>query len=78
MQVKNGVEVLSKLLQDPSLQKSSKACYLLKVEVLQELSAYFRLPTSMLLPDLYKKLCAQGKLIYLKGTSLRKMLQSFC
>ncbi|KAM5179440.1 separin [Mantella aurantiaca] len=59
-QVKNGVEVLTSLLQNPSLQKSSKAWYLLKVQVLQELSAYFRLPPSMLLPNLYKKLCAQG------------------
>ncbi|XP_018411707.1 PREDICTED: separin [Nanorana parkeri] len=59
-QVKNGVEVLTSLLQHPSLQKSSKAWYLLKVQVLQELSAYLRLPPAMLLPDLYKKLCAQG------------------
>lgn len=59
-EVKNGVEVLTSLFQHPSLQKSSKAWYLLKVQVLQELSAYLRLPPTMLLPDLYKKLCAQG------------------
>nr|DBA32722.1 TPA: hypothetical protein GDO54_000492 [Pyxicephalus adspersus] len=59
-QVKSGVEVLTSLLQHPSLQKSSKAWYLLKVQVLQELSAYLCLPPTMLHQDLYKMLCAQG------------------
>ncbi|XP_075055270.1 separin [Mixophyes fleayi] len=59
-QVKKGVEILVSLLQHPSLQKSSKAWYLLKVHVLQELSMFLRLPPAILLPDVYKKLCAQG------------------
>ncbi|XP_068123297.1 separin [Hyperolius riggenbachi] len=59
-QVKKGVELLTNLLQHPSLQKSSKAWYLLKVQVLQELSMYLRLPPKLLLPDLYKQLCAPG------------------
>ncbi|XP_063806795.1 separin [Pseudophryne corroboree] len=59
-QVKKGVELLVSLLQHPSLQKSSKAWYLLKVHVLQELSMFIRLPPAILLPDLYKQLCAQG------------------
>ncbi|KAM9320766.1 separin [Gastrophryne carolinensis] len=59
-QVKNGVELLTSLLKHPSLQKSSKAWYLLKVQVLQELSMYLSLPPTILLPDLYKQLCAQG------------------
>ncbi|XP_073519047.1 separin [Phyllobates terribilis] len=59
-QVDKGVELLVGLLQHPSLQKSSKAWYLLKVQILQELSLFLQLPPSILLPDLYKQLCSHG------------------
>lgn len=59
-QVEKGVQLLVDLLQHPSLQKSSKSWYLLKVQILQELSMFLRLPPSTLLPDLYKQLCSHG------------------
>ncbi|KAM3935059.1 separin [Leptodactylus fuscus] len=59
-QVDKGVQLLVNLLQHPSLQKSSKAWYLLKVQILQELSLFLRLPPSLLLPDLYKQLRSHG------------------
>ncbi|KAM4796065.1 LOW QUALITY PROTEIN: separin [Rhinophrynus dorsalis] len=58
--IEEGVELLLGLLQHPSLQKSSKAWYLLKVQVLQELSLFLRLPSTSLCPDLYRRLCAHG------------------
>ncbi|XP_056411264.1 separin isoform X2 [Hyla sarda] len=60
-QVEKGVQVLVNLLQHPSLQKPSKAWYLLKAQILQELSMFLRLPASVLLPDLYKQLCSHGR-----------------
>ncbi|KAE8627006.1 hypothetical protein XENTR_v10006832 [Xenopus tropicalis] len=59
-QVKEGVELLLGLLQHPSLQKSSKAWYLLKVQVLQELSLFLMLPLENLTSDLYRQLWAHG------------------
>ncbi|OCT95906.1 hypothetical protein XELAEV_18013595mg [Xenopus laevis] len=59
-QVKEGVELLLGLLQHPYLQKSSKAWYLLKVQVLQELSLFLMLPSENLTSDLYKQLWAHG------------------
>ncbi|KAG8585274.1 hypothetical protein GDO81_004955 [Engystomops pustulosus] len=59
-QVENGVQLLVNLLQHPSLQKSSKAWYLLKVQILQELSLFLRLPSSILLPDMYRQLRSHG------------------
>ncbi|KAM4047872.1 separin [Anomaloglossus baeobatrachus] len=59
-QVDKGVQLLVSLLQHQSLQKSSKAWYLLKVQTLQELSWFLQLPPSILLPDLYKQLCSHG------------------
>ncbi|OCT92992.1 separin [Xenopus laevis] len=59
-QVKEGVELLLGLLQHPSLQKSSKAWYLLKVQVLQELSLFLMLPSENVTSDLYKQLWAHG------------------
>ncbi|XP_066440329.1 separin isoform X1 [Eleutherodactylus coqui] len=59
-QIEKGVQLLVNLLQHPSLQKSSKAWYLLKVQILQELSMFLRLPPSVLLPDLYKQLQSHG------------------
>ncbi|XP_053564287.1 separin [Bombina bombina] len=59
-QFKDGVELLLGLLQHPALQKSSKAWYLLKVQVLQELSAFLSLPSACLLPDLQKQLYTYG------------------
>ncbi|KAG8452679.1 hypothetical protein GDO86_004461 [Hymenochirus boettgeri] len=58
--IKEGVELLLGLLQHPSLQKSSKAWYLLKVQVLQELSMFLELPSSTLNPNLYKQLLSHG------------------
>lgn len=58
------MQLLVNLLQHPSLQKSSKSWYLLKVQILQELSMFLRLPPSILLPDLYKQLCSHGNVIY--------------
>ncbi|KAM8976858.1 separin isoform 1-T1 [Pelodytes ibericus] len=59
-QVEEGVALLLSLLQHPFLQKSSKAWYLLKVQVLQELSLFLRLPPAILSPDLFKQLCTYG------------------
>ncbi|XP_075707951.1 separin [Rhinoderma darwinii] len=59
-QVEKGVQLLVNLLQHPSLHKSSKAWYLLKVQILQELSMFLRLPPSVLLLDLYKQLSSHG------------------
>ncbi|XP_077154114.1 separin isoform X2 [Ranitomeya variabilis] len=59
-QVDKGVQLLVSLLQHPSLQKSSKSWYLLKVQILQELSLFLQLPPSILLPDLYRQLCSLG------------------
>ncbi|XP_069826304.1 separin [Dendropsophus ebraccatus] len=59
-QVEKGVQILVNLLQHPSLQKSSKAWYLLKVQILQELSMFLRLPPTVLPPNLYKQLLSHG------------------
>ncbi|XP_040281733.1 separin [Bufo bufo] len=59
-QVEKAVQLLVNLLQHPSLQKSSKAWYLLKVQILRELSLFLRLPPSILPQDLYKQLHSHG------------------
>ncbi|KAM4699281.1 separin [Discoglossus pictus] len=58
--VKDGVELLLDLLKHPTLQKSSKAWYLLKVQVLQELSMFLSLPSQYLLSDHHNQLCSHG------------------
>ncbi|XP_053312187.1 separin [Spea bombifrons] len=58
--VEEGVELLVGILQHPSLQKSAKAWYLLKVQVLQQISMYLRLPPTILCPKFLKQLHAFG------------------
>ncbi|MEE6472121.1 hypothetical protein FKM82_009485 [Ascaphus truei] len=58
--VEEGVALLLGVLQHPSLQKSSKVWYILKVQVLQQLSLFLSLPSTSLFPELHKQLCAHG------------------
>uniref|UniRef100_A0A8C5MBK5 separase n=1 Tax=Leptobrachium leishanense TaxID=445787 RepID=A0A8C5MBK5_9ANUR len=58
--VVDGVRLLVSVLQNPLLHKSSKACYILKVQALQELSMFLQLPQTILLPDLFKQLNIYG------------------
>ncbi|CAH2224757.1 separin [Pelobates cultripes] len=58
--VVEGVGSLMDVLQHPLLQKSSKACYLLKVQALQELSMFLRLPPMLLPQDIFKQLSNHG------------------
>ncbi|PNI32955.1 ESPL1 isoform 5 [Pan troglodytes] len=58
--VTKGVSLLLSVLRDPALQKSSKAWYLLRVQVLQLVAAYLSLPSNNLSHSLWEQLCAQG------------------
>ncbi|XP_008047679.1 separin [Carlito syrichta] len=58
--VTEGVSLLLSVLQDPALQKSSKAWYLLRVQALQLVAVYLSLPSDSLSDSLWEQLCAQG------------------
>ncbi|XP_053153378.1 separin isoform X2 [Hemicordylus capensis] len=59
-QVEEGLDLLLKVLQNPALQKPSKAWYLLRANALQLTAAYLGLPPSSLPLALRQKLRAQG------------------
>ncbi|XP_006095790.1 separin [Myotis lucifugus] len=58
--VTEGASRLLAVLQDPALQKSSKAWYLLRVQALQLVAVYLSLSSDSLSASLWKQLCAQG------------------
>lgn len=58
--VPEGVSLLLTVLQDPALQKSSKAWYLLRVQALQLLSTYLSLSSNILSDALREQLWAEG------------------
>ncbi|XP_030054032.1 separin [Microcaecilia unicolor] len=58
--VEEGVALLLETLKTPALQKSSKAWYLLRVQLLQLLAAYLDLSSSNLSSELRKQIVAQG------------------
>ncbi|XP_062932120.1 separin [Cynocephalus volans] len=58
--VTEGVSLLLTVLQDPALQKSSKAWYLLRVQALQLVAIYLTLSSNNLSDSLWEQLCAQG------------------
>ncbi|XP_004711395.1 separin [Echinops telfairi] len=58
--VAEGVSLLLSVLQDPALQKSSKAWYLLRVQALQLVAVYLSLSSNSLPVALGEQLCAQG------------------
>lgn len=64
-----GASLLLAVLQDPALQKSSKAWYLLRVQALQLVAVYLSLSSDSLSASLWKQLCAQGEKI--GGMALR-------
>uniref|UniRef100_A0A8C5L3W2 separase n=1 Tax=Jaculus jaculus TaxID=51337 RepID=A0A8C5L3W2_JACJA len=58
--VTEGVSLLLSVLQDPALQKSSKAWYLMRVQALQLLAVYLSLSPNILSDTLREQLWAQG------------------
>lgn len=56
-----GAALLLSVLQDPALQRASKAWYLLRVQALQLVAAYLSLSPDSLLAPLWEQLCAQGE-----------------
>ncbi|XP_003405097.2 separin isoform X2 [Loxodonta africana] len=58
--VTEGASLLLSVLQDPGLQKSSKAWYLLRVQALQLVAVYLSLSSNTLPVSLWEQLCAQG------------------
>ncbi|XP_075407729.1 separin isoform X2 [Tenrec ecaudatus] len=58
--VAEGVSLLLSVLQDPALQKASKAWYLLRVQALQLVAVYLSLSSNSLPVALGEQLCAQG------------------
>lgn len=58
--VAEGAALLLSVLQDPALQRASKAWYLLRVQALQLVAAYLSLSPDSLLAPLWEQLCAQG------------------
>ncbi|KAM9072324.1 separin [Megaptera novaeangliae] len=58
--VAEGASLLLSVLQDPALQRSSKAWYLLRVQALQLVAVYLSLSSDSLSASLWEQLCAQG------------------
>ncbi|XP_057412809.1 separin isoform X3 [Balaenoptera acutorostrata] len=58
--VAEGASLLLSVLQDPALQRSSKAWYLLRVQALQLVAVYLGLSSDRLSASLWEQLCAQG------------------
>ncbi|XP_011374123.1 separin isoform X2 [Pteropus vampyrus] len=58
--VTEGASLLLSVLQDPALQRSSKAWYLLRVQALQLVAVYLSLSSDSLSASLWEQLCAQG------------------
>ncbi|KAB0396854.1 hypothetical protein E2I00_016274, partial [Balaenoptera physalus] len=59
--VAEGASLLLSVLQDPALQRSSKAWYLLRVQALQLVAVYLSLSSDSLSASLWEQLCAQGE-----------------
>ncbi|XP_028342467.1 separin [Physeter macrocephalus] len=58
--VAEGASLLLSVLQDPALQRASKAWYLLRVQALQLVAVYLSLSSDSLSASLWEQLCAQG------------------
>ncbi|KAF6118547.1 extra spindle pole bodies like 1, separase [Phyllostomus discolor] len=58
--VTEGASLLLSVLQDPALQRSSKAWYLLRVQTLHVVAVYLSLSSDSLSASLWEQLCAQG------------------
>ncbi|XP_064408411.1 separin isoform X2 [Latimeria chalumnae] len=58
--VEEGLQLLLQVHQDPTLHKSSKACYLLKASVLQLVATYLNLPFSAFPLQLRRRLYSLG------------------
>ncbi|OWK16867.1 ESPL1 [Cervus elaphus hippelaphus] len=58
--VAEGAALLLSVLQDPALQRASKAWYLLRVQALQLVAVYLSLSSDSLLAPLWEQLYAQG------------------
>ncbi|KAM8801446.1 separin isoform 2-T3 [Rhynchonycteris naso] len=58
--VTEGTSLLLSVLQDPALQRSSKAWYLLRAQALQLVAVYLSLSSDSFSASLWEQLCAQG------------------